>query len=149
MLGRHRPWGLPPPGSRRRAFARGGSPPRCAAWHPAPLPRAPPVSRCAALSCDPCTHAHYPGGAMGTSRPTAITHAGCAPPFSPRTPSPRTPSRRTARVPSPGPFAIRSRCGRARCLAAGPPGSRRRAAWRGGATWHPRPNARAMASSTR
>ncbi len=30
------PVGAPhPPGSRRRAIARGGSPPRCAAWHPA------------------------------------------------------------------------------------------------------------------
>ena len=48
-------------------------------------------------------HAHYPGGAMGTSRPTAITPAWGAPPF---------PTRITRA---------------ARCLAAGPPGSRRRA----------------------
>ena len=33
------PVGAPhPPGSRRRAITRGGSPPRCAAWHPAPSP---------------------------------------------------------------------------------------------------------------
>ena len=128
------------PPSRRRTTARGGSPPRCVAWHPAPRCRAPPScglasrapsrttlvrlggrARCshraaaplpvaarhrgarlgiphtlrvlhaAALSAawcaagprtrrdvmiaPPFTRALYPGGAMGTSRPTAITHA--------------------------------------------------------------------------
>ena len=55
--------------SRRRAIARGGSPPRCAAWHPAFFAR---KIRAA------ITHAHYPGGAIGTSRPTAITPANFA-----------------------------------------------------------------------
>ena len=42
----------------------------CAAWHPAPSR---PV---AARRCRPAiTHAHYPFGAIGTSRPTAITPA--------------------------------------------------------------------------
>ena len=45
-----------PPGSRRRAIARGGSPPRCAAWHPviparAPRPRPVVRSRCGRARC--------------------------------------------------------------------------------------------------
>ena len=52
-----------------RRIARGGSPPRCVAW------------RCAIFAIThakfarPRGDAHYPGGAMRTSRPTAITHA--------------------------------------------------------------------------
>ena len=82
--------------SRRRATARGGSPPRCAAWHPAHAEsfacrgsvrgtvrvRAAHPARChnrAAITpakfARPRGTAHYPGGAMGTSRPTAITPA--------------------------------------------------------------------------
>ena len=75
---------------------------RCAALHPAyHAHRSCPV---AALTI---THAHYPGGAMGTSRPTAITHC---------TPSPAPSSRRhprTARAPLPCAPPV-SRCGRAR-----------------------------------
>ena len=133
--------------TRRRAMAR------CAAWHPAhaesfacrglpagaPRPRhgarqgrAPGamlgrrVSRLAPPLLTRITHAHYPGGAMGTSRPTAITPAIYAP-----------------RAHRPYPVAVR-RCGGARCLAAGPPGSRRRAidAVRGLASRAPRPFAR-------
>ena len=94
--------------SRRCAIARGGSPPRCAAWQ---------VAHAESFACrgsvrgtvrDRAAHparyhdraaitrAHYPGGAMGTSRPTAITHDHGA--------------RRITRA--------------ARCSAAGSPGSR-------------------------
>ena len=38
--GRARCLAAGPPDPRRRAISRGGSPPRCAAWHPAPLARA-------------------------------------------------------------------------------------------------------------
>ena len=79
----HRPW---------RLATRAAAPPaRCAAWHPAPLPERrglPDAAPCAAIGgarrrpsktlsvCYlPLPMAHYPGGAMGTSRPTAITHA--------------------------------------------------------------------------
>ena len=81
-----------PPGSRRRAIiARGGSPPRCAAWQVAHAEsfacrgsvrgtvrgRAAHPARCHNRAA--ITHAIFaralPGGAMGTSRPTAITHA--------------------------------------------------------------------------
>ena len=70
------------------------------------------------------TPAHYPGGAIGTSRPTAIT-PHCRAPWS-------------------YPIAIQSRCGRARCSPVGAPDSRRRAFARGGspprcAAWHPAP----------
>ena len=34
-----------------------------------------PRTRRDVMSAQPFTHAHYPGGAMGTSRSTAITHA--------------------------------------------------------------------------
>ena len=82
----HRPW---------RLATRAAAPPaRCAAWHPAPLPERrglPDAAPCAAIGgarrrpsktlsvCYlPLPVAHYPGGAMGTSRPTAITHARIA-----------------------------------------------------------------------
>ena len=91
------PVGAPhPPGSRHRASAR------CAAWHLAHPRRAPPLhpqkSRPLAVARSPpsprapspcpvvrtaITPAHYPRGAMGTSRPTAIT-----PKNSPRRPRP-------------------------------------------------------------
>ncbi len=123
--------------------------------------RATPVSRCRALSLPrSITPAHYSGGAMRTSRPTAITPAKftcitqvasprgvvsshpflaratapCAPPAPHRRARRRAPSpcappapHRRARRRAPSPCAPPvSRCGRARCLAAGPPGSRRR-----------------------
>ena len=82
----HRPWRLA-----TRAAAPSA---RCAAWHPAPLPGRrglPDAAPCAAIGgarrrpsktlsvCYlPLPMAHYPGGAMGTSRPTAITHARIA-----------------------------------------------------------------------
>ena len=90
-----RPWGLPtrpwrlptwPPGLPARAAAHGGSPPRCAALHPAPRPRH--GARTAEAARYPYRtatgHAHYSSGAMGTSRPTAITHAKCALPLHPQ-----------------------------------------------------------------
>ena len=119
MLGR-RASRLAPP----RRIARGGSPPRCAALHPAhaesfacrglpagaPRPRhdarqgcAPGailgrrISRLAPPLPTRIAPAHYPCGAMGTSRPTAITPAIYAP-----------------RAHRPYPVAVR-RCGGARC----------------------------------
>ena len=68
--------------SRRRAVARGGSPPRCVAWYPtlAHRPWWLPVRSPGAIPLSPAiTHAHYPCGAMGTSRPTAITPVQFAP----------------------------------------------------------------------
>ena len=80
--------------SRRRAIARGGSPPRCAAWQVAHAEsfacrgsvrgtvrgRAAHPARCHDRAAiyprslrTRITPAHYPGGAMRTSRPTAIT----------------------------------------------------------------------------
>ena len=91
-----------------RRIARGGSPPRCAAWHPAPSPHLParavplagfrgaiPVDvRRSPSPPSPSRAAWHPAkfaralptatgrcGAMGTSRPTAITPAWSAPPF--------------------------------------------------------------------
>ena len=66
------------------------------------------------------TRAHYPGGAMGTSRPTAITPAIFAPPLPPRI----TPPVRPAPYP-----VVRSRCGRARCPHRAAAPSARCAAW--------------------
>ena len=76
---------------------------RCVAWHRAPSPCPVVVSRCGRARClaagPPGSRrhypralpvAHYPGGAIGTSRPTAITPAWCAPLVSPR-PAPSAP----------------------------------------------------------
>ena len=71
-----------PPGS-RPLVVRGASPPRCAAWHRAPSPRLTAI-----------TPAHYPCGAIGTSRPTAFTPANSA-----RNPSPPL-------APSPSPLLV-------------------------------------------
>ena len=107
MLGR-RASRLAPP----RHVARGGSPPRCAAWSPAPLPV--PLS--------------YGPVAVGRDVPIAPPRrmARCA----------AWPPAPLARAPWSGPVA-RSRCGRARCphraaapsvrCAALPPAARRRA----------------------
>ena len=107
------------------------------------VPIAPPrpvVARSARvpLPCASVAALHYTrallGGAIGTSRPTAITPAKFA--CITQVASPRgvvrhtrsSPvSHRRARRRAPSPCApLVSRCGRARCLAVGPPGSRRR-----------------------
>ena len=118
-----------PPGSRRRATARGGSPPRCVAWHPAIFARALRMTT---------GHAHYPGGAIGTSRPTAITLA--------QSPWPRP--RRAHRCAAWHPAFFARALPDAHCLwrlATPHPGSRRRATAPGGspprcAALHPAPS---------
>ena len=112
---------------------RCGSPSRCAAWqvahtescprHGARQGRAPGAMlgrRCLPARAA-ITHAHYPGGAIGTSRPTAITPPcpaplPCAPLVSHCHP-PRLPAR-TARTPFPCSTPV-PRCGTHR--AAAPP----------------------------
>ena len=100
--------------SHRRASAR------CAAWHRAHAEsfacrgsvrgtvrgRAAHPARCHDRAA--ITHAHYPGGAMGTSRPTAITPAMPHTIFAQPLPTRITPPVRPARAPWCGPV-VRSR----------------------------------------
>ena len=78
------PWSCAPlvrHGGRARCPHRAAAPSaRCVAWHPAPslcvpLVRLAPYRTLPTRDAHVITHAHYPGGAMGTSRPTAITPA--------------------------------------------------------------------------
>ena len=98
-------------------------PPSCGMAVGRDVPIAPPRHRRGArLGIPHFSHAHYSRalctatgrcGAMGTSRPTAITPAWGAPPL----PTRITPPVRPARTPW-SCAVVRSRCGTARCLAA-------------------------------
>ena len=147
----HRPRPVPSPGpfAIRSRCGRARCPHRAAAPHGAVrgFGSSPPHRAIARTPlCAPhITPAHYPSGAMlgrRGSRLAPYRHYTRALPerrdgdIAPYRHYPRgmrtaifapwsRPLARVPRpVPSPGPFAIRSRCGRTRCLAAGPPGSR-------------------------